>query len=150
MLIKEQKQNKNRKTTMFTGEKMAVSKIDEFSKERERLNDIVMKGANPITKRFYSLDNQTYRDGALPARTKELLGLVASFVLRCDDCIKYHLILCHELGYSGKEIREALNVGMVIGGTITIPHLRHAMETWSELEKKENDDDKEDNEQGRG
>ena len=113
---------------------MCSEKTEEFSKERERLNDIVMKYAGQPIKRFYSLDNQVYKDGALDARTKELIGLVSSFVLRCDDCIQYHLIRCHEEGWTSEEVTEALGVGVIIGGTITIPHLRRAMELWDELE----------------
>jgi AhpD family alkylhydroperoxidase len=113
---------------------MAGDTIGEFQKERERLNEIVMAYAGHNTKRFYSLDAQVYREGALPARTKELLGLVASFVLRCDDCIKYHLVRCREEGVSSEELEEALAVGLVVGGSITIPHLRRAFEAWSDLE----------------
>jgi AhpD family alkylhydroperoxidase len=109
--------------------------ISEFNAERERLNDIVLEHAGQTTKRFFSLDSQAYRDGALPAKTKELLGLVSSLVLRCDDCVKYHVIQCHEAGYTTGEIEEALSVGMLVGGSITIPHLRRAMEAWKELEE---------------
>jgi AhpD family alkylhydroperoxidase len=105
----------------------------KFQAERERLNGIVMKYAGLEMKRFWSLDGQAYRDGALSAKTKELLGLTASLVLRCDDCIKYHIIRCHEEGYSSAEMEEALNVGLVVGGSIVIPHLRRAMEVWDEL-----------------
>ncbi|MFQ5400111.1 MAG: carboxymuconolactone decarboxylase family protein [Anaerolineae bacterium] len=80
-------------------------------------------------KRFFNLDTAAYRDGPLDARTKELLGLVASTVLRCNDCIDYHLIQCVEAGWSDEEIVDALNVGLVVGGSIVIPHLRHAIET---------------------
>jgi AhpD family alkylhydroperoxidase len=113
---------------------MAGDTIGEFQEERKRLNEIVMAYAGLNTKRFYSLDAQVYREGALPARTKELLGLVASFVLRCDDCIKYHLVRCREEGVSSEELEEALAVGLVVGGSITIPHLRRAFEAWSDLE----------------
>jgi len=106
----------------------------DFKAERERLNANVMKNAGQVTKRLYSLDSQAYRDGAIPAKTKELLGLVASLVLRCDDCIKYHVIRCHEAGVTGKELDEALSVGAIVGGTITIPHLRRAWDLWGELE----------------
>jgi len=109
--------------------------VPRFQAERERLNEIVMNYAGLEIKRFYSLDTQAYRDGALPAKTKELLGLVASLVLRCDDCIKYHIIQCFELGFSDAELQEALNVGLVVGGSIVIPHLRRALETWDELRR---------------
>jgi AhpD family alkylhydroperoxidase len=112
---------------------MPESKVDEFQAERARLNDLVMGYADLSTKRFFSLDSQVYRAGALPAKTKELLGLVGSLVLRCDDCISYHVIRCHEEGVSDAEMVEALSIGLVVGGSITIPHLRRAYETWDEL-----------------
>jgi AhpD family alkylhydroperoxidase len=108
--------------------------IGEFAEERERLNEIVMRYADLTVKRFYGLDSQAYRDGALPRKTKELLGLVASLVLRCDDCIKYHIVQCAEQGVSSAELVEALAVGLVVGGSITIPHLRRALEAWDELQ----------------
>ena len=108
--------------------------IQTFQQERKSLNALVMRYAGLGTKRFYSLDSQAYRDGALPTKTKELLGLVASFVLRCDDCIKYHIIRCHEEGVNSEELEEALFVGLIVGGTITIPHQRRAMKAWDELQ----------------
>jgi AhpD family alkylhydroperoxidase len=108
-----------------------------FHEERERLNEIVMQYAGLNVKRFYSLDAQAYREGALPARTKELLGLVASFVLRCEDCIKYHLVRCREEGVTSEELEEALAVGLVVGGSITVPHLRRALEVWADLQPPE-------------
>ncbi len=113
---------------------MAGESISEFEEERERLNNVVMRYAGLNMKRFYNLDSQVYHGGALPARTKELLGLVASLVLRCDDCIKYHLVRCREEGLSSEELEEALAVGLVVGGSITIPHLRRAFEAWSQLQ----------------
>jgi len=113
-----------------------MSIIEEFQSERERLNEIVMKYAGLEIKRYYSLDTQAYRDGALPAKTKELLGLVASLVLRCDDCIKYHVIQCFEVGYTDAEFQEAINVGLVVGGSIVIPHMRRAFEVWDLLKQK--------------
>lgn len=112
---------------------MPESTIETFKKERERLNEIVMKYSGLSIKRFYSLDSQVYRQGALPAKTKELLGLVASLVLRCDDCIKYHIIRCHEEGVTNEELEEALAIGLIVGGSITIPHLRRAFQAWNEL-----------------
>mgnify|MGYP004702980867 CR=1 FL=1 len=109
--------------------------IPEWQAERARLNDLVLDGANLELKRFFSLDGQTYRPGALDAPTKELLGLVASLVLRCDDCILYHTIRCHEEGISTDQFREACNVGLIVGGSIVIPHLRRAMARWAELEE---------------
>ncbi len=111
--------------------------IGKFQKQREELNRLVMEYAGQGTKRFYSLDSQAYREGALSGKTKELLGLVASFVLRCDDCIKYHIIRCFEEGVSDQELEEALFIGLVVGGTITIPHQRRAIQAWNELKQKE-------------
>ena len=107
--------------------------IDAFRKEREELNELVLEQASLEIKRFFSLDSQTYRDGALPSRTKEMLGLVASLVLRCDDCILYHLDRCRQEGITDDELMEVLGVGLVVGGSITIPHLRRAVRAWSEL-----------------
>ena len=112
---------------------MTEGTIKEFQEERERLNQVVMHYAGLNMKRFYNLDSQVYREGALPARTKELLGLVASLVLRCDDCVKYHLVRCREEGLSSEELEEALAVGLVVGGSITIPHLRRAFDAWDQL-----------------
>jgi len=112
-----------------------MADIENFQEERQALNELVMKYAGLGTKRFYSLDSQAYREGALPEKTKELLGLVASFVLRCDDCIKYHVIRCHEVGVTSEELEEALFIGLIVGGTITIPHQRRAMKAWDELKK---------------
>jgi AhpD family alkylhydroperoxidase len=114
---------------------MTENIIETFQKEREELNDLVMKYAGLGTKRFYNLDHQTYQEGALPVKTKELLGLVASFVLRCDDCIKYHTIRCHEEGVTDSEFEEALSIGLLVGGSITIPHQRRAFEAWEAIKK---------------
>jgi len=111
---------------------MAIQTNEDFRAERERLNQVVMKYAGLNIKRFYSLDEQVYRAGALPARVKELLGLVASLVLRCDDCVRYHILRCHEEGLSDAELEEALAVALVVGGSITIPHLRRALAAWDE------------------
>ena len=105
----------------------------EFQEEREALNEIVLDNANLEIKRFFSLDSQTYRDGALPARTKEMLGLVSSLVLRCDDCIAYHIGRCRNEGVTTPELMDVLAVGLIVGGSITIPHLRRAMRTWMEI-----------------
>ena len=112
---------------------MPGDRINKFEKEREALNETVMKYANLNLKRFYILDDQVYRDGALPGKVKELLGLVASFVLRCDDCILYHLIQCQKNDVSDDELEEALTIGLAVGGSITIPHLRRAMQAWDEM-----------------
>jgi AhpD family alkylhydroperoxidase len=113
---------------------MAKKEIEKFQKDRQRLNEIVMKYAGTDVKRFYSIDSQVYREGALPAKTKELLGLVSSLVLRCDDCVKYHIIRCHEEGTTHDQLEEALAIALVVGGSITIPHLRRALEAWDELQ----------------
>jgi len=106
---------------------------EKFDSEREKLNETVMKYAGKNLKRFFGLDMQTYREGVLDKKTKELLGLVASFVLRCDDCIKYHLNMCKDEGVENDELEEALMVGVIVGGSITIPHLRKAFEYWQKL-----------------
>jgi len=113
---------------------MSDSIIEKFQKERERLNEIVMKYAQLEIKRFFSLDSQVYHEGALSAKFKEILGLVASLVLRCDDCIKYHIVRCHEEGVNDEEMEEALAIGLIVGGSIVIPHLRRAFEAWYELQ----------------
>lgn len=105
------------------------TRIDEFQAYRQRMNERILEANHLGIKRFFNLDTNAYQDGALPGNIKELLGLVASAVLRCNDCIDYHLIQCVEAGYSDGELYEALNVALVVGGSIVIPHLRHAFET---------------------
>ena len=107
--------------------------MDEFNSERERLNKLVLAEDNLVLKRLYNLDTQTYAEGALPVSTKEMLGLVASMVLRCDDCIKYHLGKSHELGVTTEQMYEIFAVANIVGGTIVIPHTRRAAEYWEEL-----------------
>ncbi len=114
-----------------------MSTIKEFKEEREYLNNIVMKYSNLPIKRFYNLDSRVYEEGALSQKTKEVLGLVASLVLRCDDCVTYHLLQCHDHGVTNEEIGEALAIGLVVGGSITIPHLRRAFALWDELQEGE-------------
>lgn len=109
----------------------------DFNEYRQRMNDVILGQDNKVIKRFFSLDNQTYEDGALTEVTKELLGLVASMVLRCDDCIKYHLGRCYELGVTKEQIYEASSVALIVGGSIFIPHMRRAAEYWEELEKQD-------------
>ncbi len=111
-------------------------KIEEFIKEREGLTQTTLSFAGPVTKRFFSLDSQAYREGSLPAKTKELLGLVASLVLRCDDCVRYHLLRCRAEKVSDAELDEALAIALVVGGSITIPHLRRAVAAWKEMAEK--------------
>jgi AhpD family alkylhydroperoxidase len=105
------------------------SRLDEFQSYRARMNARIAEINHLGINRFYNLDTNAYKDGALPGRTKELLGLVASMVLRCNDCIDYHITQCVEAGWSDQELYEAFNVALVVGGSIVIPHLRHAVET---------------------
>jgi AhpD family alkylhydroperoxidase len=106
--------------------------LSEFEQERGRLLELVQRHGTQTTKRFFNLDGAAYRDGALDRKQEELLGLVASAVLRCDDCINYHLVTCAELGWSRPEVVEALDVAFV-GGSITIPHVRRAYDRFEEL-----------------
>ena len=110
-------------------------KYRDFVEYRQRMNDKILRESGLNTKRFFSLDSSVYRDGKLPAKTKELLGLVASLVLRCNDCIVYHLDRCIELGYTDSELYEAMEVALIVGGSITIPHLRYAYEMIEEIRK---------------
>ncbi|HOV99424.1 MAG TPA: carboxymuconolactone decarboxylase family protein [Bacteroidota bacterium] len=105
------------------------NRLDEFRNYRQRLNNRITEIDHLGIKRFFNLDTTAYTDGALDAKTKELLGLVASCVLRCNDCIDYHLIQCVNAGWSDDELYDALNVALIVGGSIFIPHLRHAVET---------------------
>jgi AhpD family alkylhydroperoxidase len=113
--------------------------IQEFRAERKRLNDLVFEADHLGIKRFFSLDGAAYRDGALDGKTKELLGLVASAVLRCNDCIDYHLDQCVEVGWSDEELHDALNVALIVGGSIVIPHLRHAFDTIGQIRAEKKD-----------
>ena len=111
-----------------------ANSIEEFNAYREKMNDKLLKNDNLMIKRFFSLDTQAFKPGALSNNTKELLGLVASMVLRCDDCIKYHLQQCYEVGIKKDEILETFSIALLVGGSIVIPHSRRAMEFWEELE----------------
>lgn len=110
-----------------------MNAVEEFNEYRSKMNDRLMGADNLVLKRLFNLDTNTYEDGALPAVTKEMLGLVASMVLRCDDCIKYHLGKCHELGVSTAQVYEIFAVANIVGGTIVIPHTRRAAEYWDVL-----------------
>jgi AhpD family alkylhydroperoxidase len=109
------------------------TKLDEFRSYRTRMNDRITHIDHLGIKRFFNLDTNAYKDGALDGKTKELLGLVASSVLRCNDCIDYHLIQCVDAGFKDDELFDALNVALIVGGSIVIPHLRHAVETIDTL-----------------
>jgi len=108
--------------------------LREFREFRERMNEEILAEGNLVVNRFFNLDGRAYEAGALDVKTKELLGLVASVVLRCDDCITYHLTRCSEEGVSRAEVFETLSVALIVGGSITIPHMRRAVARWSELE----------------
>ena len=108
--------------------------LEAFRKFREKMNARILESDNLEIKRFFALDTRAYEEGALPVKTKELMGLVASLVLRCDDCVTYHLVRCKEEGVTRPEFLEALNVGLIVGGSITIPHLRRAVATLDELD----------------
>lgn len=114
--------------------------IDEYNDYREKMNQKILAEDNLVIKRLYNIDTNTYQDGALDAKTKEMLGLVSSMVLRCDDCIKYHLQKCYELGLTKKELFEIFAVANLVGGSIVIPHTRRATEFWEALEIKNNRD----------
>ncbi len=109
-------------------------RLAEFRRFREAMNDRILDADHREIKRFFALDARAYEEGALDVRTKELLGLVASLVLRCDDCVTYHLVRCREEGLEEPELLDAMHVGLVVGGSIVIPHLRRAMATLDELE----------------
>jgi len=108
--------------------------VQEFNEYRQRMNDNILADNNKVIKRIFNLDTNAFKAGALDVKTKELLGLVASVVMRCDDCVKYHLETCHKEGFKKEEVVEALSIATLVGGTIVIPHLRKAYEFWDALE----------------
>ena len=110
-------------------------KVQKFKDERERLNELILKRDNLNIKRFFGIDSAVYKDGALDAKTKEMLGLVASLVLRCDDCISYHILQAKINGLDDKQFDEIMSVGLVVVGSITIPHIRRAVDLWSEIQE---------------
>jgi AhpD family alkylhydroperoxidase len=112
-----------------------MSTLEEFRSFREKMNERILSAENLEIRRFFALDSRVYEQGALDTKTKELLGLVASLVLRCDDCITYHVVRCLEEGVTDQEAFEAFSVGLVVGGSIVIPHLRRAVATLDELRK---------------
>lgn len=111
-----------------------MSEVTEFNAYRERMNERILATKNKTIQKIYNVDHTTYQDGTLSAQTKEMLGLVASMVLRCDDCIKYHIQECHRLGVQAEEMYEIFGIANLVGGTIVIPHTRRAIEFWDALE----------------
>ena len=110
-----------------------MSLVKQFNDYRSKMNEKILAGDNLIIKRIFNLDTNAYAEGALDVKSKELIGLTCSLVLRCDDCVKYHLGKCKEVGFTTAEVHEALGVATLVGGTIVIPHLRRAYEFWEEL-----------------
>jgi AhpD family alkylhydroperoxidase len=114
---------------------MANQLVTEFNEYRTKMNEVILDKDNLVIKRLWNLDTNTYAEGALPVKTKEMLGLVASMVLRCDDCIKYHVGKAYELGITTAELYEIFAVANIVGGTIVIPHTRRAAEYWEALQE---------------
>lgn len=112
-----------------------MSLVEQFNAYRSQMNERILEGDNLIIKRIFNLDTNAYQAGALDVKVKELIGLTCSLVLRCDDCVKYHLGKCKEVGFSTAEVHEAMGVATLVGGTIVVPHLRRAFEYWDELNK---------------
>ena len=108
-------------------------RIEQFTAFRQRMNDRILAQDNQVVRRFFALDTQTYKPGALDLKTKEMLGLVASLVLRCDDCISYHVAQCVDAGVSEDELFEVFSVGLVVGGSIVIPHLRRGVDFLDQM-----------------
>jgi AhpD family alkylhydroperoxidase len=119
---------------MSAGENNDGDRIAEFTAFRQRMNERILAEDNQVVRRFFALDTQTYKAGALDVKTKELLGLVASMVLRCDDCISYHVAQCKDAGVTREEFFETFSVGLVVGGSIVIPHLRRAVDFLDRLD----------------
>jgi AhpD family alkylhydroperoxidase len=111
-----------------------MSLVDNFNEYRSKMNEKIMDSDSLIIKRIFNLDTNAYAEGTLDIKTKELIGLTCSLVLRCDDCVKYHLGKCKEVGFTSAEVNEAMGVATLVGGTIVIPHLRRAFEYWEELQ----------------
>jgi AhpD family alkylhydroperoxidase len=109
---------------------MAEGEMADFFKERKRLHELMLSKADRSMKRFLAIESEVYNDGHLDRKNKELMGLVASTVLRCDDCISYHLFTCREIGVTDEELTEAMDIALVVGGSITIPHIRRAFQKW--------------------
>lgn len=116
-----------------SNESMAHQLVDDFNAYRAQMNERIAAGSNKVINRLFNLDTNTYASGALDVKTKEMLGLVASMVLRCDDCVKYHLGKCYEEGVTTEQMFEIFSVATIVGGTIVVPHLRRAVEYWEAL-----------------
>ncbi len=112
-----------------------MSLVEQFNEYRSRMNEKILAADNLIIKRIFNLDTNAYQEGVLDVKAKELIGLTCSLVLRCDDCVKYHLEKCKDVGFTTAEVHEAMGVATLVGGTIVIPHLRRAFEFWDELTK---------------
>ena len=112
-----------------------MSKVEEFNEYRSAMNEKILAANNKVIKRIFNIDTNAYMEGAIDVKTKEMLGLACSMVLRCDDCIKYHVEKCHEYNITEEELYEVFAIANVVGGTIVIPHLRRAVEYWEELKK---------------
>jgi AhpD family alkylhydroperoxidase len=110
-----------------------MSLVEDFNRYRTKMNERILSSDSLLLKRIFNLDTNAYANGVLDVRTKELIGLTCSLVLRCDDCVKYHLGKCHEAGLTTEQVNEAMGIATLIGGTIVIPHLRRAFEYWEEL-----------------
>lgn len=108
--------------------------VEDFNNYRTRMNDKILSSDSLILKRIFNLDTNAYSEGHLDVRSKELIGLTCSLVLRCDDCVRYHLGKCRDVGFTTEEVQEAMGVATLIGGTIVVPHLRRAFEFWEELQ----------------
>lgn len=118
-----------------------AEKLQEFRKFREKMNRKILESGTTNTKRFFALDRACYQGGSLPVKTKELMGLAASMVLRCDDCVAYHVIRLREEGATTEEFFEAFDVALIVGGSIVIPHLRRAVDLLGDLERSGNGDE---------
>jgi len=109
--------------------------INNMRAYREKMNDLILEADNKNIKRFFAIDHQVYEKGVLDKKTKELMGLAASIVLRCNDCIFYHLDQCHKQGVTDEELYEAVNIALIVGGSVTIPYIRYLFDIWEQLKK---------------
>ncbi len=113
-----------------------MGQVEQFNEYRSKMNEKILAADSLIIKRIFNLDTNAYQEGALDVKSKELIGLTCSLVLRCDDCVRYHLGKCREAGFTTAEVHEAMGVATLVGGTIVVPHLRRAFEYWEELSTK--------------